>query len=103
MINAFGAPSAPRRALLAGAAAALLSAALFTATLGCGSGPPQKPNAPTSKSPIASLRATPGGIDGKPLLAPDAARATASGAGALQILGADLAAEGDRVGGFVEI
>ncbi len=43
------------------------------------------------------------GIDGSAWLAPDVARARAAGAGALEVLAADVASEGDRVGAFVEL
>ncbi len=42
-------------------------------------------------------------LDGHALLAADAAIAITAGAGPLQVLGADIASEGDRLGGFVDI
>ncbi|MFO0762398.1 MAG: hypothetical protein U0359_38520 [Byssovorax sp.] len=42
-------------------------------------------------------------VDGRPWLGALAASASAAGAGPLQILGADVASEGDRLGAFVEI
>jgi hypothetical protein len=52
---------------------------------------------------VRALRVLPERIDGRPWLAPEAAQASAAGAGPLQVLGADVASEGDRLGAFVEI
>jgi hypothetical protein len=49
------------------------------------------------------MRVVPEGVDARPWLGPDAARAVIAGAGPLRVLGADVVAEGDRVGAFVEI
>jgi hypothetical protein len=50
-----------------------------------------------------TLAVTGGRLDGQLLLAADAALAVAAGAGPLKVVGADIASEGDRVGGFVEV
>jgi hypothetical protein len=42
-------------------------------------------------------------LDGAAWLAPDAARARAVGAGPLEVVAADVASEGDRVGGFIQL
>lgn len=81
--------------------ARLLSAALPIA-LGCSATPGDHPARPAPSGSAAP--AVPGaGLDGQRLLAEDAALAIAAGAGPLRILGADIASEGDKVGGFVEI
>lgn len=92
-------PRASARVRLA--AGALLIAA---ASMGCGSAP-SNANAPASSKPSgpAALRVSSDKVDGKLWLAPDAARATVAGAGALHVLGADIASEGDRVGAFVDV
>jgi hypothetical protein len=51
----------------------------------------------------AAPKVTQQGVDGRVWLGPDAARASAAGAGPLFVLGADVASEGDKVGAFVEI
>jgi hypothetical protein len=80
------------------------AAALLTSVIGCGAAPPQsgKPKQ-ARKGDVTALRPVPDRVDGKVLLTPDAARAKVAGAGALQVVGADIASEGDRVGGFIEI
>jgi hypothetical protein len=52
---------------------------------------------------VTSLHVLPDRLDAHPWLAPQAAVASAAGAGPLQILGADVASEGDRLGAFVAI
>ncbi len=42
-------------------------------------------------------------LDGHALLAPDGALAIAAGAGPIHVVGADIASEGERLGGFVDI
>ena len=42
-------------------------------------------------------------IDGRNLLAADSAKAVVAGAGKLTMIGADVASEGDRIGGFIEV
>jgi hypothetical protein len=98
MINAFGALPPPPHARRIAAAAALM-----TAIIGCGPPPQQTPPPQPGKSSPATLRPVEDRVDGKLLLTPDAARATIAGAGKLQVLGADIASEGDRIGSFVEI
>jgi hypothetical protein len=65
------------------------------------------PGDPAAHPPAAggpqTVKVTTGLLDGGRLLAEDAALAIKAGAGPLQILGADIASEGDRIGGFVEI
>lgn len=73
---------------------------LFSAAAGCG---PSPPGATPNPSAAASVRVSAGSPDGRPLLARDAALALAAGAGPLEIVGADLLSEGDRVGGFVHV
>lgn len=81
---------------------ATLGIAAIAAASGCGAPPaPALPKA--EEKPIAAVRVQGEGIDGRAWLAPDAARAAAAGAGSLQVLGADVASEGDRIGAFVEI
>ncbi len=52
---------------------------------------------------MSEVRVVPGAVDGHPWLDAGAARATAAGAGALRVLGADVVAEGERISAFVEI
>jgi hypothetical protein len=79
----------------------LLLAAVLT-ELGCGRAP--SPARPASAArAVPALRVVPDRIDGRPWLAAEATRASAAGAGPLQVLGADVASEGDRLGAFVEI
>jgi len=74
--------------------------ALAAALSGCG----VKPSATQAAKPApAALRVLPDRVDGRPLLAPTAARAVKAGAGPLAVLGADVVSEGDRIGAFVEI
>lgn len=87
--------AAPRRA-----SAPLL--ALAASLLGCSAAP--APPAPAAGSlPITALRVLPDHLDGHPWLTPQAAVAITAGAGPLQVLGADVASEGDRLGAFVAI
>lgn len=82
----------------------LLACALAGLSAACGSAPAPENPASTAKDPAPkNLRVSPDKIDGKLWLAPDAARATVAGAGALHIVGADIASEGDRVGSFVDV
>ncbi len=71
----------------------------------CASAPPPPPAAPVAPPParVTEVRVLPDAVDGRGRLATDAARASAAGAGPLRVLGADVVAEGDRVGAFVEI
>ena len=71
----------------------------------CGSPPAPPPAHPVPAAPprVTEVRVLPGAIDGRSRLAADAARASAAGAGPLRVLGAEVVAEGDRVGAFVEI
>jgi hypothetical protein len=65
--------------------------------------PPATPATAPGPPKVTELRVVPDGIDARPWLAPDSARAIAAGAGPLRVLGAEVVAEGDRVGAFVEI
>ena len=80
-----------------------LAAALLPALLAACSGPaPAVPPAPSASAP-AVPRILPDRVDGRPWLTPQATTAIAAGAGPLQVLGADVASEGDRLGAFVSI
>ncbi len=69
---------------------------------GCATAPePAKAPAKAEGTPYVHVVADPDG--GRALLAPVAARAQASGAGAFALLGATVGTEGDRVGAFVDI
>lgn len=85
----------PRRA----ASALLLAVALAA----CSAAPPSRSTPPAGPAPVVALRVLPDRLDARPWLAPHAALASAAGAGPLQILGADVASEGDRLGAFVAI
>jgi len=78
--------------------AALCSALALVAACGA----PAPPSAPLAPAPT-QVRVTTEAVDGTRWLAPDAARAAAAGAGPLRVLSADVLAEGERVGAFVEI
>jgi len=79
---------------------ALFSTSLFAS--GCaGTAPPVTAPAKTVSSPYVHVVADSDG--GRALLAPIAARAQASGAGAFALLGATVGTEGDRVGAFIEV
>lgn len=67
------------------------------AASGCGGATVGASPAPT---PLAVIQDR---VDGRSLLAPDAKRAIEAGAGPLELVGADVAADGDRVGAFVEL
>ena len=69
------------------------------AGLGLGCGAP----AVSGAVKVAAAPAIQHGIDGSAWLAPDVARARAAGAGALEVLAADVASEGDCIGAFVEL
>ncbi len=83
--------------------AALRCAIAIAALAGCAAPPPPPAAPPPPEQKVAELRVLPDAVDAGPLLADGAARATAAGAGPLRVLGADVAAEGDRIGAFVEI
>ncbi|MFO0763172.1 MAG: hypothetical protein U0359_42435, partial [Byssovorax sp.] len=85
---------APRSPLRLGALLALLTA--------CSGPAPATPPAPAPKA-LEEPRILADRVDGRPWLGALAASASAAGAGPLQILGADVASEGDRLGAFVEI
>lgn len=76
----------------------LLGASLL---LACDSPPLMRPAAPSAGAPLAVASGAPGAAAQK-LLFTAATAATAAGAGALSVVAAELAAEGDRVGAFVE-
>jgi hypothetical protein len=80
-----------------------ISLAALVATAGCVAPAPPASAPPAPGQKVTELRVLPDGVDARPLLAPHAARATAAGAGPLRVIGADVAAEGDRIGAFVEI
>lgn len=82
-------------------AGAALTSLLIAASCSAGPGDHAAPK-PPQPGP-KSLAVTADRLDGGRLLAPDAALAIAAGAGPLQILDADIASEGDRLGAFVEI
>lgn len=79
-----------------------LLAALLVALAGCGQPRVATIGAPEAHGPTA-LRVLPDRVDGGALLSGDATLAAQAGAGALKVLGADMASEGDRVGAFVEV
>jgi hypothetical protein len=81
-------------------AGVLLSAA--AAVSGCGSAP-SAAHPTKAASAVPALRVLSERIDGRPWLAAEATRTSSAGAGPLQVLGADVASEGDRLGAFVEI
>jgi hypothetical protein len=87
--------AAPRRA------SALVP--LLAALTACSAAPPPPPAPAAGPPPITSLHVLSDHLDAHPWLAPQAAVAIAAGAGPLQILGADVASEGDRLGAFVAI
>jgi hypothetical protein len=76
---------------------ALLTA--IAALAACGAPAPVAP----PPTPPPAVRVVSDTVDGQRWLATDAARAFAAGAGPLRVLGADIVAEGDRLGAFVEI
>ncbi|APR81026.1 Hypothetical protein A7982_06373 [Minicystis rosea] len=78
---------------------ALLATAAIAA---CGAPPASTTPAPPAPPP-AEVRVVTDTVDAKRWLAPDAARAIAAGAGPLRVIGADILAEGERLGAFVEI
>ncbi|MFO0592617.1 MAG: hypothetical protein U0441_34050 [Polyangiaceae bacterium] len=68
------------------------------------SGAPKDPAGPKSGAQgSTSVKVTADRLDGSRLLAEDAALAIHAGAGPLQLVAADIASEGDRLGAFVEI
>jgi hypothetical protein len=85
------------RRLLAGFALA----AAFSVS-GCGNASAGRAHPPPPKA-VPALRILSERIDGRTWLTPLSARAAAAGAGPLKVLGADIAAEGDRIGAFVAI
>lgn len=94
-IRLSSAPVPPRRAIVA--------LPLALAALTACSAAPGPPTPAAGPPPVTSLRVLPDRLDAHPWLAPRAAIASAAGAGPLQILGADVASEGDRLGAFVAI
>ena len=80
--------------------AALLS--LASGLVACAAAGPS-PAGPAGPEPPREVRVLEGGVDARPFLTADADRAIAAGAGPLRMVGADVVAEGDRVGAFVEI
>ena len=87
----------PRRAALA------LPLVLIAALTACRAAPPLPPAPAAGPPPVTSLHVLSDHLDAHPWLAPQAAVASAAGAGPLQILGADVASEGDRLGAFIAI
>lgn len=85
-----------RRAL-----AALVAAPLVVLPVACG--PAETPRAGPVTPAGGKRPASTGGIDARALLAPDAARGVVAGAGPLAMVASDVASEGDRIGGFVEV
>ncbi|HZF47747.1 MAG TPA: hypothetical protein VE093_03805 [Polyangiaceae bacterium] len=84
--------------------ARLLALALAALGAGCGAASTSGSDpASSGELPPGSLRVASDKVDGRLWLTPDAARATVAGAGALHIVGADIASEGDRVGAFVDV
>jgi hypothetical protein len=84
--------------------ARLLALALAALGAGCGAASTSGSEpASSGELPPGSLRVASDKVDGRLWLTPDAARATVAGAGALHIVGADIASEGDRVGAFVDV
>lgn len=84
------------------AAAMTVLASLALALVACsGPGPASRPS--PSPAGATTLTVSGGHPDGAALLAGDAALAITAGAGPLRVVGGDIASEGDRVGGFVEI
>jgi hypothetical protein len=79
------------------------AAALALALAACAAPPPPPAVAPPPPAPQPELRVISDAVDGKRWLAPDAARASSAGAGPLELLGADIVAEGERVGAFLDI
>lgn len=75
----------------------------LAAALGCGAAPASSDTPANDKSGPSALRVMPDRVNGRIWLAPDSAKAIVAGAGSLQVLGADIASEGDRLGAFVEI
>ena len=95
-----------RAALRPAARTALLTLPALLAALvaaACGAPAPPPPGAPGGPLGPRALKVLPDRVEGNALLQNDSALAARAGAGPLQILGADMVAEGDRVGGFVEI
>ncbi|MRG98099.1 hypothetical protein [Polyangium spumosum] len=75
--------------------------ALVALVAGCGPAP-AKPAKPAATKP-APPRVLPGKADGRALLAADAARVQAAGAGALVVIASEYLSEGDKLGAFVEV
>jgi hypothetical protein len=80
-----------------------IALAALVAIAGCAAPSPPQAAPPSPSQKVAELRVLPDGVDARVLLAAHAARAIAAGAGPLRVIGADMAAEGDRIGAFVEI
>lgn len=85
--------------------AALLGLLAALAAPACGAPAAPQHGGPHAGAPAgpSTLRVLPDRVDGRALLANDGNLAAAAGAGQLQIVGADMIAEGERVGGFIEI
>ncbi|WP_437807856.1 hypothetical protein [Sorangium sp. So ce1078] len=92
-------PSPARSGRPSPARAAWALAALLGVAPACRAGATASPGAPAPET----LRALPDRIDGSTLLGRDAQRAAEAGAGALRVIGADMASDGDRLGAFVEV
>ncbi len=82
-------------------AGAALGSLLFVASCSAAPGDVASPHPAAGGAKALQITGDP--LDGQRLLAEDAALAIRAGAGPLQVLGADIASEGDRLGGFVEI
>jgi hypothetical protein len=75
----------------------------LSALSACVAAPPPPVTPPPAAAPATTLRVLTDSVDGQRWLAQGAARAIAAGAGALRVVGADVVAEGDKVGAFVDI
>ncbi|EYF08584.1 Hypothetical protein CAP_4114 [Chondromyces apiculatus DSM 436] len=83
---------------------ALLALLALLGALGCGA--PAAPPAAGGKPGVTgatALRVLADTMEGRALLDNDSRLAGSAGAGPLQLLGVDVAVEGDRVGGFIEV
>lgn len=76
----------------------LVGIATCAVALGCGVPPP-----PVVQPGPKEVHVVPDPLDGRRLLAERSAQAIAAGAQPMQLVGVDVAVDGDRVGGFVEI
>lgn len=89
--------------LLVSLALELAGLGLAPLGLGCSGTAGDRASAVPAKSGPKTASLSDAHLDGHALLAADAAVAITAGAGPLQVLGADIASEGDRLGGFVDI